>query len=271
MFFEKKTEAASLYRHLENQPSRQLLTWILQEQALIPAIIEQSMDAIQQLTEAVVDHLLAGGRLFYIGAGTSGRLGVLDASECPPTFGVPPDLVQGLIAGGKEALFRAVEFAEDHPDQGWLDLQAAGIQAADFVIGISASGSTPYVLEALRKCQEAGILTGSVVCNRYSPIARASDFPVELETGPEFLTGSTRMKAGTAQKIVLTMLSTTLMIRLGRVADNHLVNMQLSNEKLIERGVSLLMQESNLSDPAEARRLLLLHGSVKKAIQACRS
>lgn len=271
MHFEKKTEAVSGYRHLEQQNSRQLLQWILDEQSQVPLIVAQSIQAIELLTDAVVDHLLAGGRLFYIGAGTSGRLGVLDASECPPTFGVSPDLVQGIIAGGADALQHAVEFAEDHPEQGWQDLQQAGIQQADFVIGISASGTTPYVLAALRRCKEAGISTGAIVCNQHSPIAQISDFPVQLETGSEILTGSTRMKAGTAQKIVLTMLSTTIMIRLGRVEDNHLVHMQLSNEKLIDRGVSILMQQTGLADPAAARQLLLQYGSVKKAMEACRS
>jgi N-acetylmuramic acid 6-phosphate etherase len=212
--------------------------------------------------------MMMGGRLFYIGAGTSGRLGVLDASECPPTFGVPPGLVIGIIAGGDKAITQAVEFAEDDKDQGWKDLQEHSISNKDSVVGIAASGTTPYVLGALKKCAENGITTGSISCNPDSPVSRVADFPIEVIAGPEFVTGSTRMKSGTAQKLVLNMISTSVMILLGRVEDNKMVNMQLTNEKLIQRGVYMLMERLNSNDYEMAKDLLLKCGSVKKAIES---
>ena len=208
---------------------------------------------------------MQAARLFYIGAGTSGRLGILDASECPPTYGVPYDLVQGLIAGGFNAIIRAAEFAEDDTEQGWLDLQSKNISYKDFVIGIAASGTTPYVIGALNHCKKNNIETGCITCNEDTPLATIADYPVEVITGAEFVTGSTRMKAGTAQKMVLNMISTTVMIQLGRVEDNSMVNMQLNNEKLIDRGVKMLMQQVNLTDYTKAKEVLLQEGSVKKA------
>jgi len=217
--------------------------------------------------EAIVDRMLAGGRLFYVGAGTSGRLGILDASECPPTFGVDHGLVIGLIAGGDSAIRKAVEHAEDDPAQCWNDLEANRIGPADVVVGIAASGTTPYVLGGMKACMERGILTGAITCNTGSPLARAVDFPVEVETGPEFVTGSTRMKSGTAQKHVLNMISTSVMIRLGRVEDNRMVNMQLTNNKLVDRGVRMVMEKLRLAGYDEARSILLKSGSVKRAVE----
>jgi N-acetylmuramic acid 6-phosphate etherase len=212
--------------------------------------------------------MLAGGRLFYIGAGTSGRLGVVDASECPPTYGVPHGLVIGIIAGGDNAMFKAVEFAEDSKEDGWYDLQQFDVSEKDVVVGIAASGTTPYVIGALEQCRKAGIVTGSITCNPNAPVSAAADFPIEVVVGPEFVTGSTRMKSGTAQKLVLNMISTSVMIQLGRVEDNKMVNMLLSNEKLVDRGVRMVMQALDLNNYEEAKQLLLTHGSVKKAVEA---
>jgi N-acetylmuramic acid 6-phosphate etherase len=212
--------------------------------------------------------MLQGGRLFYIGAGTSGRLGIVDASECPPTYGVPYGLVIGIIAGGSHAITNAVENAEDDPNQGWLDLQAHNVSDKDVVIGLAASGTTPYVISALEKCNENGITTASISCNPGAPLSAAANFPIEVVVGPEFVTGSTRMKSGTAQKLVLNMISTAIMIGLGRVEDNKMVNMQLTNDKLVDRGVHMLMKQINTSDYEVAKALLLQHGSVKKATDA---
>jgi N-acetylmuramic acid 6-phosphate etherase len=212
--------------------------------------------------------MLSGGRLFYIGAGTSGRLGVVDSSECPPTYGVPSGLVVGLIAGGDDAMFKAVEFAEDSTDDGWKDLEKHGVNNKDVVVGIAASGTTPYVIGALNECRYRGIITGSITCNPNAPVSEAADFPIEVVVGPEFVTGSTRMKSGTAQKLVLNMISTSVMIQLGRVEDNKMVNMQLSNEKLLDRGVKMLMEKLEITSYEEARELLMANGSVKKAIEA---
>jgi N-acetylmuramic acid 6-phosphate etherase len=220
------------------------------------------------LATAVADQMLVGGRLFYIGAGTSGRLGILDASECPPTYGVPYGLVVGIIAGGDKAITNAVENAEDDVHQGWLDLEQYQINATDVVIGLAASGTTPYVIAALEQCKQRGIVTGSISCNPGSPISSVAEYPVEVVVGPEFVTGSTRMKSGTAQKLVLNMISTTVMIQLGRVEDNRMVNMQLSNEKLVDRGVKMVMDTLNELNYATAKELLVLHGSVKKAVDA---
>ena len=271
MPFIKFTEADSPYRNIEEMPVSGILEAINREDAAVALAVREALPAIERLVTVVADQLLAGGRLFYIGAGTSGRLGVVDASECPPTFGVPEGLVTGLIAGGEKAFTRAVEFAEDNTDAGWADLLNQQVNARDVVIGISASGTAPYVLHALKKCRESGIVTGAICCNPGSPIAATAAFPVEVSTGPEFITGSTRLKAGTAQKMVLNMISTAVMVQLGRVEDNHMVHMQLSNEKLIERGARMVMKKLKMSDLAEARRLLLQHGSVSKAIASHQS
>jgi N-acetylmuramic acid 6-phosphate etherase len=232
----------------------------------VPAAIEKVIPQIERLVEVVSDKMLMGGRLFYIGAGTSGRLGIVDASECPPTYGVPPGLVIGLIAGGEKAITKAVENAEDNSLQGWDDLQQHNITDQDVVIGIAASGTTPYVIGALQQCRKHGISTGSISCNPNSPVSAAADFPIEVVVGPEFVTGSTRMKSGTAQKLVLNMISTSVMIQLGRVEDNKMVNMQLTNEKLVDRGTKMLMEKSGITDYEKAKDLLLSQGSVKKAL-----
>src|SRR5690606_29629182 len=205
---------------------------------------ESGILEIEALTRVIIDKMKSGGRLFYIGAGTSGRLGVLDASECPPTFGVPHDWVVGLIAGGDSAIRKAVEFAEDNTEQGWKDLAEYAINPNDVLVGIAASGTTPYVIGALQAANHAGVITGCIVCNRNSPVAENAKFPVEVVVGPEFVTGSTRMKAGTAQKLVLNMITTTAMIQLGRVKGNKMVDMQLSNNKLVARGVRFVMEET---------------------------
>lgn len=262
----KTTEETSLYRHLEKMPVNEILFNINQEDQKVPLAVAKAIPQITSLVEAVSDKMLAGGRLFYIGAGTSGRLGVVDASECPPTYGVPHGMVIGIIAGGRNAMFNAVEFAEDDLHQAWKDLREHDIHSNDAVIGIAASGSTPYVIGGLRKCREEGILTGSISCNFNAEISKEADFPIEVELGPEFVTGSTRMKSGTAQKLILNMISTAVMIQLGRVEDNKMVNMQLTNEKLIARGTKMLMEKIQLNSPEEAKTLLLKYGSVKKAM-----
>jgi N-acetylmuramic acid 6-phosphate etherase len=264
----KTTEQDSLYRHLEKMGIEEILLSINKEYSKVPLAVAAAVPQIKLLVEALVDKMLSGGRLFYMGAGTSGRLGVVDASECPPSFGVPHGLVIGIIAGGMNAMFNAVEFAEDNPDQAWLDLTAHQITSNDFVVGIAASGTTPYVIGGLNKCKEMGVLTGSISCNANTPVSAAADFPVEVVVGPEFVTGSTRMKSGTAQKLVLNMISTAAMIQLGRVEDNKMVNMQLTNDKLIDRGVRMLMDRLPLSSYDQARELLLQFGSVKKALDA---
>jgi N-acetylmuramic acid 6-phosphate etherase len=264
------TEAESLYHNLQDMSVSDILTSINQEDRTVPLAIAAIIPAIEKLVMAAVSRMERGGRLFYMGAGTSGRIGVLDASECPPTFGVAPDLVTAIMAGGDRAIRSAAEGAEDDPQQGWLDLQNHNITAQDFVIGIAASGRTPYVVEALKTCRANNIATGCVVCNPSSPVAAQADYPVEIVVGPEFITGSTRMKAGTAQKLVLNMISTSIMIRLGRVEGNRMVHMQLSNEKLIKRGTDMVMAQTGLDEDA-AQELLLQHGSVKQAVDAFRS
>ena len=264
---ERITEKPSRYRHLEKMNVRELLENMNREDQEVPAAVARAIPQIEALVNAVVPKMQRGGRLFYIGAGTSGRLGVLDASECPPTFGVPEDLVIGLIAGGDRAIRHAIEAAEDSLTQAWADLQAYEIDEDDAVIGIAASGTTPYVISGLQACRARGIITGCVTCNPETPLAANADFPIEVVVGPEFVTGSTRLKAGTAQKLVLNMISTSIMIRLGRVMDNKMVDMKLSNVKLVDRGAKMLVQ--NLSLPYdEARDLLLKHGSVRKAMEA---
>ncbi len=245
---------------------KDILLNINKEDYRVPRAVKKAMPQIEALVFAIADKMIAGGRLFYIGAGTSGRLGILDASECPPTFGVPRDLVTGIIAGGSKAITEAIEFAEDDTEQGWKDLQEHSINNKDVVIGIAASGTTPYVIGALQKCAENDITTGSISCNPHSPVSKFAEFAVEVITGPEFVTGSTRMKSGTAQKLVLNIISTSVMILLGRVEDNKMVNMQLNNEKLVERGVHMLMEKLEIENYESAKVLLLKYGSVKKAI-----
>lgn len=267
MAFEKITETESRHRDLEQMPVESILRGINTEDKSIALAVEKEIPGITRLVEAVLERMQKGGRLFYIGAGTSGRLGILDASECPPTYGVPYGLVIGLIAGGDGAIRKAVEFAEDDPNQGWTDLQQHGINSMDSVIGIAASGTTPYVTGALETCNKNGVLTGCITCNPGSPVSLIARYPIVVVTGPEFVTGSTRMKAGTAQKMVLNMISTSLMIRLGRVKGNRMVDMQLSNLKLVDRGTRMVMEATGLG-PEEAGSLLKKFGSVRKAVDA---
>ncbi|MBL7802191.1 MAG: N-acetylmuramic acid 6-phosphate etherase [Saprospiraceae bacterium] len=261
---EKITESPSRYRHLEQMSVRDLLTGINAEDQTVPLAVAQAMPQIEALVEALAPRMQEGGRLFYIGAGTSGRLGVVDASEIPPTYGAPPGWVVGIIAGGDTAIRKAVEGAEDSTTQAWDDLAAHQIDRQDFVIGIAASGTTPYVVHGLRACRQRGIATGCITCNPGAPVLAEADYPVLAVVGPEFVTGSTRMKAGTAQKLILNMISTAVMIRLGRVQDNRMVDMQLSNQKLVDRGARMVMQSTGL-DYEAARELLLKHGSVREA------
>ena len=261
----------SNYGHLEKMSVTEILSNINKEDKTVPAAIEKVIPQIEQLVHVIVDKMLMGGRLFYIGAGTSGRLGIVDASECPPSYGVPYGLVIGIIAGGNKAITEAVEFAEDDMEQGWIDLKAQSANEKDVVIGIAASGTTPYVIAALNKCRENNIVTGSICCNPDAPLSAASDHPIEVIVGPEFVTGSTRMKSGTAQKLILNMISTSVMIQLGRVEDNKMVNMQLTNDKLVDRGVKMLMEKIQLDDYEGAKKLLLKTGSVKKAIESYHS
>ncbi|WP_114781975.1 N-acetylmuramic acid 6-phosphate etherase [Botryobacter ruber] len=261
------TESASHYNHLEQMSVHELLVNINREDKTVPLAVEKAIPQVEALVQATVEKLSQGGRLFYIGAGTSGRLGIVDASECPPTYGVPHGMVIGIIAGGDGAIRKAVEFAEDDPEQAWKDLQAHHISEKDIVVGIAASGRTPYVIGGLNTCRSHGIATGCIVCNAGSAVAKAADYPVEVVTGPEFVTGSTRMKAGTAQKLVLNMLTTATMVRLGRVKGNKMVDMQLSNLKLVDRGVRMLVEELQIS-AAEAAALLEKHGNVRAAIAA---
>ena len=265
MSFIKTTESESNYNHLEKMSVSELLQSINKEDKTVAFSVEKSLSQIEKLTEKVVEKLKAGGRVFYIGAGTSGRLGIVDASECPPTFGVPHELVIGLIAGGDTAIRKAVEFAEDSENQGWQDLQKENISEKDIVIGIAASGTTPYVIEALKKCNENNIFTGCITCNEESPLALTAKFPIVVIVGPEFVTGSSRMKAGTAQKLVLNMISTTAMIQLGRVKGNKMIDMQLSNNKLLDRGVRMIMEELDISEK-EAQALLKKYKNVRNAI-----
>jgi N-acetylmuramic acid 6-phosphate etherase len=264
----KVTEASSLYNHLEKMSVEALLTNMNTEDQTVPLAVAKVIPQIAQLIETITDKMLVGGRLFYIGAGTSGRLGILDASEIPPTFGMPYGLIIGIIAGGERAIQHAVENAEDSLTQGWKDLEAHDINDEDVVIGIAASGTTPYVIAAMEECQKRNIVTGSISCNPGSPMSAHADFPIEVIVGPEFVTGSTRMKSGTAQKLVLNMISTAIMIQIGRVEDNKMVNMQLSNEKLVDRGTKMLMEKTGLHDYDKAKALLVKNGSVKKAMEA---
>ena len=265
MTFVKITEQASLHDNLEQKSVRELLEEINEEDRKVPEAVGKAIPQIEKLVTAIVERMQKGGRIFYLGAGTSGRLGVLDASEIPPTFGMPPSLVVGLIAGGDRALRNPVEFAEDDEERGWEELRERSVSSLDTVIGIAASGTTPYVVGALRRAREHGVLTACITSNPGSPLAAEADIPIEMVVGPEFVTGSTRMKAGTAQKLMLNMLSTAVMIRLGRVEGNRMVNMQLTNDKLVARGTRMVAEASGL-DQTRARELLLRYGSVKKAL-----
>ncbi len=262
---ELTTEQPSAYNNLEKMNTFELLSNMNTEDKSVPMIIEEAIPSIMNLVDAIYSKMKDGGRLFYIGAGTSGRLGVLDASECPPTYGVPDNLVIGIIAGGDVALRKAVENAEDNSELAWEDLQKHNITKNDALIGIAASGTTPYVIGGVKEAKKLGIITGCITCNTNSPLALEVDYPVELVVGPEFVTGSTRMKAGTAQKLALNMISTTVMIKLGKVRGNKMVDMQLSNKKLVIRGVQMIMNELQIDEDL-AEKLLKEHKSIRKAI-----
>jgi len=262
----KVTESTSHYDNLEQMDLLDLLHNINKEDKKVPLAVEKVISNICGLVEQIVPRMQNGGRLIYIGAGTSGRLGVLDASECPPTYGVPFDMVLGLIAGGDIAIRKSVENAEDDPDQAWNDVLEYGFNPNDTVIGIAASGTTPYVIGGVKKARANGLLTGSITCNPDSPLSKEVDHPVEAVVGPEFITGSTRMKSGTAQKLILNMISTTVMIKLGKVKGNKMVDMQLSNVKLVQRGTKMIMEATGL-DEQTANLLLLSEGSVRNATE----
>ncbi len=266
--FIRITESDSNYNHIENFSTAEILQNINTEDKKVAYAVENAIPSIQALVDSIVEKLATGGRLFYIGAGTSGRLGLVDASECPPTFGVPNDLVIGIIAGGHQAMFQAVENAEDNIEQAWKDLMEFNISSQDVVVGIAASGTTPYVISGLETCRQNQITTGSISCNLNSPVSEHADFPIEVVVGPEFITGSTRMKSGTAQKMVLNMISTAVMVKIGRIKGNKMVNMQLTNQKLFDRGVKMIMDELKTVDATTATELLTEHGSVKKSVEA---
>jgi len=265
--FIKTTEQESLYQDLDKKSTSQILKDINKEDQKVALAIANVIPEIEKMIDVIVEKMKEGGRLFYIGAGTSGRLGIVDASECPPTYGVPHDMVIGIIAGGDSAIRKAVEFAEDDPHQAWKDLREYQISSRDAIIGIAASGTTPYVIKGLEDCQKNSIPTGCITCNAGSPLTKVSDYPIVAVVGPEYVTGSTRMKSGTAQKLILNMITTTVFIKLGRVKGNRMVDMQLSNNKLVDRGTKMIMEKSNLNYE-EANKLLLLHGSVRTAIDS---
>jgi len=267
MDFTKTTESDSNFDNLEQMSVAELLRNINSEDKKVPFAVEKALPQIEAVTIQVSKALNKGGRLFYLGAGTSGRLGVVDASECPPTFGVDHGLVVGIIAGGDDAIRKAVEFAEDSSEQGWIDLKNHQIGINDIVVGIAASGTTPYVIGALAKCNSLGIATACITCNEGSPLARTATYPIVVVVGPEFVTGSSRMKAGTAQKLVLNMISTAAMVQMGKVKGNKMVDMQLSNNKLVDRGTRMIMEALQLKED-EAAFLLKTHGSVRAAINA---
>lgn len=269
MAFIKITEQPSLHNDLDKMSIRELLEGINQEDRKVALAVSEAIPQIEKLVSQIVPRMKQGGRIFYLGAGTSGRLGVLDASEIPPTFGMPPTLVVGLIAGGEKALRNPVENAEDNIQRGWEELQEHGVNTLDTVVGIAASGTTPYVIGALRAAREQGILTACITSNPDTPMAAEADVPIEMIVGPEFVTGSSRMKSGTGQKMILNMITTSVMIQLGRVKGNRMVNMQLSNQKLVDRGTRMIVDELGL-DYERAKALLLMHGSVKKAVDAYR-
>ena len=266
MSFDKITEKSSNYNHLENKTIKDIVSIINKEDQSVAKSVSKNLDKIEKLINNIEPRMHKGGRLFYIGAGTSGRLGILDASECPPTFGVSDQIVIGLIAGGDKAIRKSQEFAEDSLEQGWEDLKKYEINSNDSVIGIAASGTTPYVVSTIKKCNEKEILTGCITCNSNSPLSKEAKFPIDVVVGPEVVTGSTRMKSGTAQKMILNIISTTLMIRLGRVKGNKMVDMQLSNNKLVDRAEKMLMNELKISLD-EAKKLLQKHKSVRKSIE----
>ena len=266
MSFIKTTEQASKYEHLEKMSVHDLLLNINNEDKTVAFAVEKALPQLEILITEIVKKMKLGGHIFYIGAGTSGRLGVVDASECPPTFGVAPDLVNGIIAGGDLAIRKAVENAEDNTENAWIDLLKFNINKNDVVIGIAASGTTPYVLAGLQKCNENSILTGCITCNESSPLSKTAKYPIEVVVGPEFVTGSSRMKAGTAQKMVLNMISTATMIQLGKIKGNKMVDMQLSNDKLVDRGVKMIMLEIDVNYE-NASELLNKYGSVRNAIE----
>ena len=266
MSFDKITEKSSNYNHLENKTVKDLVSIINKEDHSVAKSVGKNLDKIEKLINNIEPRMHKGGRLFYIGAGTSGRLGILDASECPPTFGVSDQIVIGLIAGGDKAIRKSQEFAEDSLEQGWEDLKKYEINSNDSVIGIAASGTTPYVVSTIKKCNEKEILTGCITCNSNSPLSKEAKFPIDVVVGPEVVTGSTRMKSGTAQKMILNIISTTLMIRLGRVKGNKMVDMQLANNKLVDRAEKMLMNELKIS-LEEAKKLLQKHKSVRKSIE----
>jgi len=266
MSFDKITEKSSNYNHLENKTVKDLVNIINKEDQSVAKSVSKNLDKIEKLINNIEPRMHRGGRLFYIGAGTSGRLGILDASECPPTFGVSDQIVIGLIAGGDKAIRKSQEFAEDSLEQGWKDLKKHEINSNDSVIGIAASGTTPYVVSTIKKCNEKQILTGCITCNSNSPLSKEAKFPIDVVVGPEVVTGSTRMKSGTAQKMILNIISTTLMIRLGRVKGNKMVDMQLANNKLVDRAEKMLMNELKISLD-EAKKLLQKHKSVRKSIE----
>lgn len=263
----RTTESDSNHNHLEKMSVEELLRNINNEDKTVPYAIEKEIQAIETLTAVIVEKMKKGGRLFYIGAGTSGRLGIVDASECPPTYGIPHGRVVGIIAGGDSAIRKAVEFAEDDETQGWKDLMEYTVSDNDVVIGIAASGTTPYVIGTLKECNKNGIATGCITCNHNSPLAQESKYPIEVVVGPEFVTGSTRMKSGTAQKLVLNMISTAVMVQLGHVKGNKMVDMQLSNNKLVDRGITMVMKQLDISY-TEASDLLKTYRSVRKAVDS---
>lgn len=261
------TESSSYYEHLEKMSVHDLLVNINKEDKSVSMAVEKIIPSIEKLVEALVEKMKVGGRLFYIGAGTSGRLGIIDASEIPPTYGMPHGKVIGIMAGGDQAIRKAVEHAEDDKLQAWKDLEQHQITATDVVIGIAASGRTPYVVGGLQDARKHGVVTGCITCNENTEVAKHADYPIEVIVGPEFVTGSTRMKAGTAQKLVLNMISTSAMIKLGRVRGNKMVDMQLTNNKLIDRGTRMIMEELGV-DQQKAETLLAKYGSVRKAIDS---
>ena len=266
MSFDKITEKSSNYNHLENKTVKDLVSIINKEDQSVAKSVSKNLEKIEKLINKIEPRMHKGGRLFYIGAGTSGRLGILDASECPPTFGVSDQIVIGLIAGGDKAIRKSQEFAEDSLERGWEDLKKYEINSNDSVIGIAASGTTPYVVSTIKKCNEKEILTGCITCNSNSPLSKEAKFPIDVVVGPEVVTGSTRMKSGTAQKMILNIISTTLMIRLGRVKGNKMVDMQLANNKLVDRAEKMLMNELKISLD-EAKKMLQKHKSVRKSIE----
>ena len=266
MSFKKITEQESLYQNLESFSTKELITSIHEEDKKICSSVQKVLPVISKLVDALVHKLSSGGRLFYLGAGTSGRLGVLDATECPPTFGTPEWKVNGIIAGGTDALYKSVEHAEDSKTQAWDDLCNRKINKKDFVVGIAASGTTPYVVEGIKTCNENGITTGSISCNYKTPLSKFSKFPVEVVVGPEFITGSTRMKAGTAQKMILNMISTSAMVKLGHIIGNKMIDMQTNNNKLKERAIRIISEIFSVSEN-QAMGLLEKHGSIRNVME----